>query len=287
MKSSVGQAVALATHANAALAGFDVHLDIASHPWFNFWSDYRFGIGADRSRQLADTADGWFATLRDMDFKRAYFWFEPYDGDWSTIARIGFVGQDRWAPVTVAHGQEIIWHEELQHDPANERRPWRTWRGGYEVQAGQASVKATPEAAARDLDAALVRMIGFEQTYRRGEAFRDSFERARRWLASSGLVPSSERSGPADEDPAEIGSLFPADLYPTSSIALVSAVARGWVLGAMGSWNDWSSEDPTVSAEFRSITETYYQALGSCLVAACDVRLEEPKRRGFHLPFFS
>jgi hypothetical protein len=287
MKSSVGHAVALATHANAALAGFDVHLDLTSHPWFNFWSEYRFGIGADRGRQVAGRADDWFAALRGMDFKRAYLWFEPYDGDWGTIARIGFAGQDRWAPVTVAGDQEIIWHEELQHDPANAERPWRTWRGGYEVQPGQASVKATPEAAARDLDAALGRMIHFEQTYRREAPFRDAFERARRWLASSGLVPSSDRPALRDEDPAEVRSLFPADLYPESSIALVSAVARGWVLGAMGSWNDWSSEDPTVMAEFQSVTETYYQALGSCLVAACDIRLEEPKRRGFHLPFFS
>lgn len=262
MISSIGQAVALTTFANAACAGHEVSFFIEGHPWFAHTEYMWFRIGDDPARVIARDVPTWLGRLRASGFGRAYLWFEPPSGArLSEIQSLAFAGASRWAPVTCGENLEVIWHERVEIDRTNKDKPWKLLRGGFAVQPGQASLTSTPEDASQSLTEALRQMTLFQERYRPKEPFGDMFRTGIEILASSQRWHEN------------VDSLFPADLYPDESYRLVGAVNAAWALGGMGWWSDWSSPDPDIQGDYEDVTKDYYAAMGKALFAACNVTL--------------
>ncbi|MEZ0327040.1 MAG: hypothetical protein ACAH95_14160 [Fimbriimonas sp.] len=257
MLESLGQSIALATHANAALAGERVSLDIASNPWFKGMGSLPFFTG-DGANKLGDNPDEWIAKLSAQGFTSAFLWFEPYDGNPETINGLAFIGGTRWAPVTAAVGVEIVWHERI--DEGRDAQPEHR-RLGFRVLPEQSSVQAAPVEAIEHLNRALGAMAAFQKRHFPEEPFTERM-----------LQPAQEILRGAASIPDVVFSLFPGG-YPETSYRLAGAVHAGWVLGGMGWWTDRTMSEPELESEFWAVTGDYYAALGKALFATCHVKL--------------
>ena len=262
MVASIGQTVALATHANAALKGHDVSLDEASNGWFQHTQPLTFGAGEDQERLYATGADEWMQRLKTDGFSTAYEWFEPPEGLPNGIDSVAFVGGQRWATVTVSASRQVIWHIRAKNDPSNEQRPWRIYMAGYQVMPGQSSLSATIQEATSCLSAVLEDLLRFDAQHpREHDHFSKRFRIGIDQLTSNGPWPEP------------VLAMFPGSLYPVEAYRLAAAVNASWCIRGMGRWNDWWSPDTATQAEFDALNISYYTAVGRALHAATNVDL--------------
>ena len=266
----MGHCVALVTHAQHAMRGNPSELNWKSNKWFEFIAEYTFRAGGEGGRSVGENPDDWINRLEPQVFRQAALFAEPFEGSWKTIMSVGMVGGLRIAPLTIhPGGSEVIWHERARADPVT--RLWYVKRSGFALVPEDKRVHATPVEAAPQLDAALARMLEFQQEHRPEEGyFSELFSLGRRFLQCTGLVEGELPEQPKEQEVMDrVRTLFPSE-FDSVSVSLVAAVDAAWALGGMGWWNDWGSADEGVTNLFRQITGEYYAAMMASLVAACE-----------------
>ena len=133
----------------------------------------------------------------------------------------------------------------------------KIWMSAY-VLLGEAEAPARVEANVQAASAALrAALVDIEALARRLEqtSFAEAFVGARAAL-------DGETTGVA------LDFLQHADLEPDAT-RLLFAIGRGWVFGAMGSWNDLAVE-PSLKAAYDATSEALFRALNAGVLAVAN-----------------
>lgn len=248
----MGAAITLANYARAFLRAEEVRVHPAEHPAFQPFRSIRFSSGYD-GEEIAKNPVDWFALMAQQKMSDAWLYVEPYDGRFRVIESLGFVGGQRWAPVTLGKDGEVIWYLRLQSDPGDPPG-WDLLVAGHRRVQGPDSVVARPEEARRELREALLNMRAFEQRHLPEDGLGQFL------TAASDVL---DRTGPF---PERIVALFAEKQPDPAKMQLAHALELGWVFGGMCSWCDRAFQG-SLQNEFVATTETYYRAMLSALAA--------------------
>ena len=245
MQTVLLQNCVLAAAARAALRGEAIELPSPGvfDPRFRMiWA-----IGSD-GPVLAESPEGWLDLLRSRGTDACAMYLQGSGYDEPQVA----FGGPPMAPVTRdAGGVWVVWHDEM--DWSDRERPL-VRRGGFAF--GSEPPLSTPDLAARmaELDRALAGAGAFAEV--RGEPFwaANCFDPARAVLggdAAAGVIEGL----PLRYLPASA---------PEAAERLIVACVRGWVFGAMGSWNDYAqdpAQGPETAERYDEVTDALYAAI--------------------------
>lgn len=233
MQQPVLRALALVAIGNAALRGGDVSGFWPDDPIFQYTASLDF-LTPRESGPLAHVASGpisWFQKLR----RRGCTGLRLHNAPMRRDRKLGHIeerllvgmvgGGPRWLiePVYGAHSEVWEGFDRIGDPKAPDKK---IWLSAYvligEAESGE-RVDADVAGASRDLRSALT---AIEPVARElpGAPFADIFVAARGALDGQDL-------------PAPLNFLQFADMAPDAA-RLLKAAGRGWVFGAMGSWND-------------------------------------------------
>jgi len=254
MNGELAQLAALAAHGNAHLAGETVAELFPGNSTFRYVNGVRFRHENDETTDCLS----WWGRLRD-----------------GAVTRLGLV---RVRPKRRFPG--ILEHEAvafagglsagiLTYSGVDSRDLWRPHWEVTEPNHPDRSIwaidyAATPPAGVTlqelpgDLGAARSRMATALERIRAFAATQELeswtpwFDQALALLASPAPVP------PTHPD------ILPPVGYSLMARQVLSAAARGWVFGGMGSWNDADLPDTA----YQSVTEEYFEAVMNGIVAA-------------------
>jgi hypothetical protein len=256
MNGELAQLVALTAHGNAALQdpGTATELVDASST-FRFVNSVQFISSHGDS---AEDCQSWWSGLRQRGVRRLFLnrvrprpttlagFFEHHQAAFAGGLAIGILAHaetgdsewwtGRWEVTQPKHPRQLIWKVIYQGERAR----------------GARAPAPSREPALAELRHSLERIRDF--------ALSENAEFWVPWFADAlKLLASPEPTLSAYPD------LLPASGYSLGSRQLLSAIARGWVFGGMGSWNDIGTSN---QATYDEVTRAYFDAVMNAAVAA-------------------
>lgn len=256
MNGELAQLVAITAHGNSAL-----HNPAAATELSGTSSTFRFVNGVQfvspPGNPVSDCLS-WWTGLRLRGIRRLYLnrlrprpttlagFFEHHQAAFAGGLAIGILAHaeagdsewwsGRWEVTQPKHPRQLIWKVTYQ---------------GERARGARAPVPSL-EPATQELARSLERIHDFANS--------EGVEFWVPWFADAlKLLSSPEPAVPDFPD------LLPASGYSLRSRQILSAIARGWVFGGMGSWNDIGTSDP---AAYDEVTRTYFDAVMNAAVAA-------------------
>lgn len=256
MQLPILRSLALVAVGNAAFAGRDVSGFYPADPIFRYTSSLDF-MSPRQEGTLAHVASGpedWFAKLAKRKCKGLRLHKAPMSqnqklGHIEERLLVGMVGGGpRWLIEAVYSDYSEYW-EGFDRVGDKNAADQKIWLSAY-VLIGEAiaeKIEVSISAAAIDLRDALHIIEGVAREIP-GAPFADVFVGARDAL-----------DGRAQELPYQLDFLRYTELRPEAE-RLLKAAGRGWVFGAMGSWNDVGVE-PGLKRRYESASQTLFSAL--------------------------
>jgi hypothetical protein len=264
MNGEIAQFVALACHANAALAGRQTTL--SGNSAFQFCKSISFvalettKAGHIKEVAIASTPDGWLLRLRQMEVRGVRLAHQPGPDptlpDRMTAAFVG--GGGTWSlEVLRRDGMTETWLARWQATDSNspDRRVWSVTYGLVTTFAMAAVARADLAAVTDTLRVALVNIHAFSQQHRR-DPFTDMFDKALNCLADPRQWPGYHRD------------LHVEGMLPDEAVTLLHAVQHAWVFAGMGSWNDMGFDGEAQTAYDRVSNDLFNAVQGAILAAA-------------------
>jgi hypothetical protein len=256
MNGELAQLVAITAHGNTALRHPDAATELVG-----INSSFRFVNGVQflsPSGSPAHDCRSWWTELSRRGIRRIFLnrlrprpttlagFFEHHQAAFAGGLAVGMLAytdtgdsewwSGRWEVTQPKHPRQLIWTV--------------TYHG--ERARGARAPTTSPEPAAQELAQALARIRDFAQ--------KENVDFWVPWFADALELLSSPAPSPPD-----FPDLLPGSGYPLRSRQMLSAVARGWVFGGMGSWNDIGTSD---QAAYDEVTRTYFDAVVNAAVAA-------------------
>ncbi|MGV3615403.1 MAG: hypothetical protein ACO1SV_08735 [Fimbriimonas sp.] len=241
----------LATHAAAAVAGYDVELDSKRNRFLRHIDEWAFLTPGPNGAKLAKSPDQWFAALRSTGVDRAWFGTDVEE-------RYRF-----WGLITLREGRRYQWALNESTVSEDDRTWQRGWCGAELSHSDLLLPRVDIRKIAADLRGSIEALREFGDRHRREETeFLVMFDAALRLL--DGLLADD----PDVDVPEPLADLFPPQGIGRDARLLAAAVAEADVLGGMGSWYDWAPPDVPTKDRFVEITNAFANLTAFSLEAA-------------------
>ena len=284
MQTTIAQAIALTTHANAFNSGSAptaVSDFYPSNSTFAFCEQVRFvdlepAGGGWTETDYAEDPTAWFARLKNSNARSLRLHYgsrEPQNlGGRKVTDRmlVGFVGGGgRWLiEVATAAGSdywEARW--EVGDQSRADKKIWRVTYGRVERNRPTLPSRTSDTAAVKERLTQTLKVISAFARDQKVDGFASAFDRALAHLSSSD--PS---------DGVYHSDLAPRGALPPEASQLLAAAQVAWVFGGMGSWNDlgFDGED---QATYDRLSEELFRLLNEAIVVATNAgnSAERPK----------
>lgn len=262
MQLPILRALAMVTVGNAALAGRDVAGFYPADPIFRYTESLDF-MSPREAGSLVHVASGpadWFAKLKKRSCRGLRLYNAPMQQDQKRghvedRLLVGMVGGGpRWLIEAVYPEHSELWEgfDRIGNKNAADKKRWMSAYVLIGESASGETTEASIRAASIDLRDALLMAEAVSRQIS-GAPFADVFVGARDAL-----------DGRAQDLAYPLDFLRYAQLKPEAE-RLLKAAGRGWVFGAMGSWND-ISVDATLRPRYESASKALFSALQRSVV---------------------
>lgn len=235
-KPMIPAAFDLATHANAALSGYEGKL-----PDWEPNLEWVFLVPGPNGDRLRKDLTDWALTMRHAGAKSAWMEFDEYPG-------------------VVVEGTKESWFYSVSGRRVEDGH-FRYWCKGRPFSSPKPERPPGLFEAAEKLVKGIEAIASYNHAYRTdAEAWQPSFQMAQRYLGLMGT------QAPRSEVPPDSAAAFPGHLYSTDHGLLLAAAAKANVVGTggMGSWMDYGPRDESFNRATRALGE----ALASAYSAA-------------------
>lgn len=264
MQTPILRALALVTVGNAALRGQNVAAFWPGDPMFQYTASLDFMMPREdgRLKRVAAGPLSWFDKLKKRGCRGLRLHNAPMKehkklGHIEDRMLVGLVGGGpRWLIEPVYREHSELWEgfDRIGDKNAPDKKIWLT---AY-VLLGEAETPARVDADVAAASIALrAALFAIENVARKieGAPFADAFAGARAALDGAPLG-------------FELQFLNHAQLG-ADAVRLLNATGRGWVFGAMGSWNDIKVAD-ALKPEYDAASEALFAALNRAVVAVAN-----------------
>lgn len=276
MHGELAQAIALAAHGSAWLAGITTDASPrleTDNSTFRYVRRVRFELRGSFLRRRPTAAPDvgqWLEGAHEREIER--FWLSIPEPDVATIGGlalpermlVGLAGAGRWSLVgTSSEGSPEMWRASWSvGDPdAHDQRIWEVDYHGKRLVRSFAPLQPEVSASSKRLKAALERAEAFARNHEL-DLWAD-------WLADARRLGDAE-----DPEPPYHPDLLPARGFDHRARQLLAMATRSWVFGGMGSWNDLGFATREQTDEYHDVSAELYSAVLRAFVAAVNVELE-------------
>jgi len=263
MNIGLGTDLALATHLNAYLAGHSVQVDMDCS-WFRKVQSCSFTRGEELP-PVATSIEEWFQWMAVEGGQSAYLWLDPLYRTNDDLKLLKFSGHRRWGPCVAGQDFQVLWQMKATVDKSATERPWRLHYGGFQPFTDRDSVRSSvPDAFVT------VRHIAQKLKNYCGDSSLLALvaDRMERVLDAS----RNYELGQHHPYPPSV-PLFPKDLYPLESYALVDIVGLGWIFSDALHVQEIEGLTDSERASLDALTLELWTAYEKCLYAASNVLL--------------
>jgi hypothetical protein len=265
MNGSLAQLIALVTHGNASLSRLDVP-EVEDTSTFRYVQSVQFVL-SPRSRfrraVVATSATAWFAQLVERGIRTMHLDCTGMLGSRTDkellehISKVAFVGSQSPLIIAPTPKEAEVWQSSWDTRGGEPPPDHRIWQVLYQGEARQLMPLGHPpvDGARSQLAGALLEAARYAQGSPSSTHWVQVLEEA------GELLTSAEPEVPFYPDLVPPG----VDLHIRQ---VVAAAVKGYVFGAMGSWNDGGgSSDPSLQAEYERVTVQLYRAVMTALDA--------------------
>ncbi|MRS02446.1 hypothetical protein EG832_04350 [bacterium] len=262
MNGEWAQLIALVAHGNYFLTHPESsHNDLSANSTFQYVNEvtfvrYKSTIDPKGVKVAANVGD-WLIDLRKRKVKR--LWNIAFAWDRQDLAEhiaVAFAGGVPIAiQVDLPEGYEL-WYP-LWKTGGKPQKPWFVEYRGLKFGYSHAAEQMRMEDVKVRLHNAIV---GTEQFARRPEV--NLGEWADTFASALTLLNSENPTAPYHPD------ILPEAGFSLAARQILSAAARAYVFGGMGSWNDLGFKQPEVQKEYHEVTKTLYLAVKMSLLMA-------------------
>jgi hypothetical protein len=249
---------------NAALAGRDVSGFYPSDPLFRYTAslDFMTPRESEGLKHVSNDPNVWFGKLKARRCRGLRLHNAPMQqnqklGHIDERLLVGMVGGGpRWLIEAVYPDRSELW-EGFDRVGDKNAADKKIWLSAY-ILIGEADtpkeVDANIKGAAIDLRDALISVEAVAREIP-GQPFADAFVAAREALDGKDL-------------PSPLEFLRFTQMKP-EAVRLLKAAGRGWVFGAMGSWNDLGVE-PALKPRYEAASKALFTALQRAVLVAAN-----------------
>jgi hypothetical protein len=247
MQGELAQVVALVSHGNAWLHGFE---DAAArlnrdHPTFEYVRSVSFRP-VDRPRNRTRSVAGWFRALGRGGARRAWVITEVPRSSAQPLSipahqLVAFANAGGWAIGVERGDRDELW-----------TAAWKFARGGvWEIEYRGVTLEAPIASFGPTTDIARATTI-----------VGSALERILAFATERAIHPWAGlfREALHAEDHGFVSALLPPAGYPAEARHLMSVADKAWVFGGMGSWNDLTFTGADES-RYRDVTAALYAAV--------------------------
>lgn len=266
MQVPVLRALAMVAVGNAAIAGRNVSGFWPSDPMFRYTASLDFMTPREQPGALAHASSSptdWFEKLRKRKCKGLRLHNAPMQqnqklGHIDERMLVGMVGGGpRWLIETVYPDHSELW-EGFDRIGDKNAADKKIWLSAYILLGEAASADAVDtniKGASIDVRDALLSIEALARELP-GQPFADIFKAARATLEGK------------DDLAYPLEFLRSAQMKPEAE-RLLKAAGRGWVFGAMGSWNDVVPDAP-LKARYESTSKALFDALSRAVLVSAN-----------------